>query len=293
MTTGKFSKTEMSVAAALVDTAVLAYPLNVLHSARRRALVGHMKPAVPANRWARLSQPSATGAALDAVCRLGYRLPYFGVSTVADAYLGRDLGAVASVFVGAPLASLVGVPVGQVAGHGRQTKLRNGAPSSAFAGYGAMVKSEAVYTAASLVADRAVRKALEDHAGIPADTREGAQYTAAAVAGSAGGMLASIVSHPANCISGFSQLLGAGQLSAPLGSVTHWPQHIKANAMRALLPRMGIGALAGGVAAVGRELIASKVKTPPTPKPTVKAPANPKVDASRDYDFANRMMASF
>jgi len=291
MTTGTYSKTEMSVAAALVDTALLAYPLNVLHSARRRALVGQMKASVPADRWARLSQPSTAGAALDAVCRLGYRLPYFGVSTVADACLGRDFGAVASVVVGAPLASFVGVPIGQVTSHGRHTTLRHGAPSSAFAGYGAMVKSEAVYTAASLVADRAVRKALQDHAGIPADTQDGAQYTAAAVAGSAGGVLASIVSHPANCVSGFSQLLGAGQLSAPLGEMSHWPQQLKANAMRALVPRMGIGALAGGVAAVGRELIASKVNPPPAPKPA--ASVKPKVDTSKDYDFVNRMMASF
>ena len=58
-----------------------------------------------------------------------------------------------------------------------------------------------------------------------------------------------------------------------------------------LAPRMGIGALAGGVAAVGRELIASKVKAPPTPKPAVSV--KPKADTSRDYDFVNRMMASF
>jgi len=285
-----YSKTEMSVAAALADTALLAYPLNVLHSARRRLLVRDMRPAMSAARWERLSNPSATGAALDAVSRLGFRLPYFGVSTVADAYFGRDFGAVASVFVGAPLASFVGVPIGQVTSHGKHTTLRHGAPSSAFAGYGPMVKSEAIYTAASLVADRAVRKSLEDHASIPADTRDGAQYTAAAVAGSAGGVLASIVSHPANCVSGFSQLLGAGQLSAPLGEMSHWPQQLKANAMRALVPRMGIGALAGGVAAVGRELIASKVNPPPAPKPA--ASVKPKVDTSKDYDFVNRMMAS-
>jgi hypothetical protein len=261
----KTSKTEMSVGAAVIDTALLAYPLNVLHSARRRALVGELSPSMTADRWARLSSPSAAGAVLDAAGRLGYRLPYFGVSTVADAYLGRDLGAIASVVVGAPLASFFGVPVGQFAGHGRNVKLRAGTPSFAFAGYGPMVKSEAVYTAACLFADRATRKALEDHAGIPADTRDGAQYGAATVAGIAGGVLASVVSHPANCMSGFSQLLGEGQLSAPLGAVHQWPEHLKRNALRALTPRLGIGALAGGVAAVGREFIASKVQPPPTP----------------------------
>jgi len=262
----KASKTEMSVGAAVIDTALLAYPLNVLHSARRRALVGTLSPSMTAERWARLSTPSAAGAALDAAGRLGYRLPYFGVSTVADAYLGRDLGAIASVVVGAPLASFFGVPVGQLAGHGRSLQLKSGTPSFAFSGYGSMVKSEAVYTAASLLADRATRKALEDHLGIPADTRDGAQYKAAATAGIAGGVLASIVSHPANCMSGFSQLLGEGQLSSPLGAPHQWPEHLKRNALRALTPRLGIGALAGGVAAVGREFIASKVQAPPNPK---------------------------
>lgn len=272
----KHSKTALSLGAAAVDTVVLAGPLAYLHAQRRKYVVGDLPTSVTPERFKQLTKMSWRGAVLDTASRASMRTAYFGVSTALDPY-DRDIGAAASVVIGAPLASLVGVPTTQCGTHGKNVRLSARPPHGAFSGVWKTMRAEGLYVAAAEAVNRAVRHGLEMGADIPADTREGAQFGASTLAGALGGASAAAVSHSANCQAAWLQLVKRGALPERFGLPSSWPPVFQKNAIRAFGPRAAIGMLTGVVAANVREAVAAHLTTPPPPTPatTVAGPATP------------------
>lgn len=254
-----YSKSELAIGAAATDIALTAAPLSYLHTERRKAIVGGLKPAASADQWAQLSKFNYRGIGKDAFTRLGYKIPTFACSTFFDSTFGRDGGAVMSTVIGAPIACVGWVAAGQFAQHGSSVSLTAKAPYGLMAGYTSVLKGEFLYTAASMAGNRATRHLLEQTLDIPADTRKGPQYFASAAAGAVGGALAAVASHIPNSVGGFAQLVCPSEQTPKSVNPLKWQDVFKSNAKRALVPRLGVGLLTGAVTGTLREVVAAQV----------------------------------